>query len=248
MIALLFLFETLFTPVASAAVQLEDPNTHVVRAKIFDEKNPAQTLFTFERIPLPSGENLKVVRSFKDAKGQVVAVEEMFYEKAKLARLNIDQTQIGEKGGFELVGNKVSFFYTKNGETKKDDETIDDPLLCADTVALHIHTNWDKLMAGEALKVRMPVPARLETIGFKFEKEKDATFEGKPVHVIKMSASSFIVRMAINPLYFYLDQGERKSVLKVVGRIVPKVQKDGKWTDMDAVSVFTHEEARAKKQ
>lgn len=247
MLALLFLFETLVSQPVQAAVQFEDPKTHVVRAKIFDEKAPDQTMFTFVRTPYPAGENLKVIREFKDPKGQVVANEEIFYESGELKKLNIDQTQINEKGGFELNGNKISFFYTKDGKTSKDDETIDEPLVVADTVAMHLHKNWDKLVAGEALKVRMPVPARLETIGFKFEKDKDGVLDGKPVHVVKMSAQSFVIRMVLNPLIFYMAKDDKLSVLKVVGRIVPKVQKDGKWSDTDAASVFTHETATTKK-
>ncbi len=244
--AILFLFETLVRPMAMASVPQEDPNTHVVKAKIFDQKDPARLLFTFERTPVVRGQSLKVTRAFKDVSGKPAAVEEIFYDKGKLTKLNIDQKQLNEKGGFEIKGDKLVFNYTKNGETKTDEEKLEEPLIVADTVAAFIHEHWDELMKGESLKVRMPVPARLETIGFKFEKDADSTYEGKPVHTIKMMASSFIVRMAINPLVFSIDKGENKSVLRVVGRIVPKIQKDGKWSDTDAVSIFSHEAATSK--
>jgi hypothetical protein len=113
--------------------------------------------------------------------------------------------------------------------------------MIADTAAAYLHEHWDELTKGESLKVRLPVPARLETIGFKFTKEADTTLDGKPVHYVKMSASSPIIRMLVNPLHFYIDKGETKTVLQVVGRILPKAQKDGKWSDMDGISVFTHE-------
>ncbi|HEX4923426.1 MAG TPA: hypothetical protein VFV50_05050 [Bdellovibrionales bacterium] len=241
----LFLFETLaaalLTISAAAAVPLEDPNTHVVRGNIFDTKDEKKLIFTFERQPFPSGNSLRVMRSYKDTAGNVVATEEIFYENGKVTKLVLDQKQVDEKGGFEIKGDKILFNYTKNGKTETDEEKLEEPLLVADTVAAFIHANWDKLMNGDSLKVRLPVPARLETIGFKFEKDSDGVMDGKPVHMIKMSASSPFVRMIVNPLFFSIDKGEAKTVHRVVGRISPKIKKDGKWADADGISVFTHE-------
>jgi hypothetical protein len=117
MIASLIFFTTLFGTAAHAAVPPENPYTHIVRGKVFDTKEPAKLLFTFERTPFPNGESLKVTRSYKDSKGDLVAVEEIFYEKGKLQKFVVDQKQLNEKGGFEVRDGRLYFTYTKNGKT-----------------------------------------------------------------------------------------------------------------------------------
>ena len=99
-------------------------------------------------------------------------------------------------------------------------------------------------MAGETISIRLPVLDRLETVGFKFFKEKDATLDGVKMTVIKMKASSFVIAALVDPVLFYFHPTEIRpeghKCVQVVGRTVPKRKDGNKWKDLDAVMKFKY--------
>jgi len=223
---------------AHAAIQGADTRTLVVNARILDPNNPARDLFTYDRVPKARENQLTVTYTYKDPSGSVVAQEQISYTDGKVSAYVVDQMQLGERGGFEVQGNRISFHYTKDGESKTSEETLDEPLVVGDSLVAFIHDHWDDLKEGRSLKVRMPVTDRRETFGFKFEREPDSMLDGKAVHSFKFSASSFFVRMAVKPLHIFLSASEKKPLVKITGRVFPKVKRDGKWEDLDTVSLF----------
>jgi hypothetical protein len=240
----LYLFETLVIA-ASVHASVGDFTNRIVKGEMFSLENPTKLIYTFDRVPVTEGPFLKAIRSFKDPAGGIVALEELFYEGGKVKKMTVDMRQVSETGSFELKDGRIFFSYTKDGKTKTDDEKIEEPMLVADNMAPFIKDHWDKLGKGETIKFRLPVPSRLETVGFKFQKDGESTFDGKPVDLVKMSPSSAIIAMLVKPIYFSVERAESRHVVKVVGRTVPKIQKDGKWTDFDAISIFSHPETTA---
>ncbi len=141
-------------------------------------------------------------------------------------------------------GKKLKFSYTKDGKTKTSDETLDGALVPGDLIYTHLQQNWDKIIAGETLSIRLPVLDRLETIGFKLFKDKDAEIDGVKAIVIKMKPSSFVIAALVDPVLFYFHPTEMRpeghKCIQVVGRTVPK-RKDGeKWKDLDVVMKFKY--------
>jgi len=237
------LFETLLAvgvTFALASVPAENASSKIVKGELFDINQPAKLLFTFEREPYPEGDKLKAVRTFKDLTGAVAAVEEIYYDHGQLKKMTVDQKQIGENGFFEIRDGRIYFSYTKGGKTKTDDEKLEEPLLVSDNIGAFWLTHWGELAKGETVKFRLPVTYRFETVGFKFQRDGEGTFEGKPVDIVKMSPSSMVIAMIVKPIYFSIERSDLHRVIKVVGRTVPKFQKDGKWSDLDVISVFHH--------
>src|SRR5262249_33810064 len=154
---------------------------------------PTKLLYTFDREPFVDGNQVKAVRIYKDPSGKVVAREEIEYDGDHLKKMSMEQDQVKESGSFEVRDGRIFFSYTKDGKTKTDNEKLEEPLLIADTMAYFIQTHWEELAKGDALKFRFPVADRLETVGFKLEKDGEGTYEGKPVDIVKMSPSSFVI-------------------------------------------------------
>jgi hypothetical protein len=80
--------------------------------------------------------------------------------------------------------------------------------------------------------------SRAETVGFKFYKESYSTWHGKPVMIVTMQPSSIIIAQLVAPLHFFIEKDGQHRVLQYIGRTTPSIRRDGKWDDLDAVSVF----------
>ena len=105
-----------------------------------------------------------------------------------------------------------------------------DPVVVGPTLFGFILVNMERLLGGEKIDVRFAVSERLETIGFKLEKAKEE-ISGKIQ--IKMSPSSFVISILVDPLYFTFDANTRK-ITKFEGRVPPKVKINDVWKDFDA--------------
>ena len=73
---------------------------------------------------------------------------------------------------------------------------------------------------------------------FKFAKHAESTRNGKPVVVLKMSPSSFVIATFVNPIFVTMEKEGEHHVLQYDGRTTPKIKDGNKWKDLDAVTVF----------
>jgi hypothetical protein len=79
------------------------------------------------------------------------------------------------------------------------------------------------------LNVRLAVLDRLETIGFDLESVPAEANQTR----IQMRASSAFIRLIVDPLYFTFETASSKLV-RLEGRVPPKVRRGGAWADFDA--------------
>jgi hypothetical protein len=199
-----------------------------------------QTHYKFHREFVGTDDTGKAVRTYSKPDGDVIAIEEVTYENGKLKSMKLDHKQLNASGSMIVENGKLKFEYTANGKTKTDEEAFDPTTTVADQIYPTIHKNWDKLMAGETIEIRLPVLDRRETVGFKILKEKSDTFQGRPVEIIKMKPTSFIIAAVVDPLLFYIEPTGDRRTLEVKGRTLPKIQKEGKWKDFDAIMKFVY--------
>jgi hypothetical protein len=99
-------------------------------------------------------------------------------------------------------------------------------------------SHYDALFRGGEIRCRYLVIPRLETVGFKFKKDSESTWEGRPVMIVRMEATSPIIRTLIEPVFFTMKKDAPHRVLEYVGRTTPKMKVGNKWKDLDAVTVF----------
>jgi hypothetical protein len=206
-------------------------------------------LYKFKRTVTRSGPAVNVVREFIYPDGKIAARESAVYEGDSLVSYDLEELQINARGTVKVLrdpkndsNGKIFFEYVNSSDAsakkKANTESLRPNTLINDTIAQFLAAHWDDLMKGETVKCRYIAATRAETVGFKFVKQSESSWEGKPVVIIKMSASSVIIAALVDPLYFTMEKNGEHRVLQYVGRTTPKIKDGNKWKDLDAVTVF----------
>jgi len=173
------------------------------------------------------------VYTYNDGKEAVVEDGEL--RGTDVISYHISQKQLGAEGLVEVKDQQVKFTYKQKDHDPKDNkEKYVDNFVIGPSLNPYIKKNWQKLMAGEAVKVRLAVPDRRETVGFDLLKDKTSTDKQA---IIKMKASSLVYSALVNPLYFtYLPDGT--GMVEMRGRTQVKKQHDGRFSDLDAHTIY----------
>lgn len=237
---LIALFAARLAFAADSGIDYLDPK--VLTGTIYSDATLKQELFTFRRVATNSGPTIHVLREFNLPDGKLAAREEVVYENGQLKSFRLEELQTGAVGTANVQsdadGAKMVFNYTEGSTKKTGSEKFRNEILVSDMVGPYIAAHWDALEKGTTVKCRLVSISRAETVGFKFFKETDATWHGKAVMMVTLQPSSFIIARLVAPLHFVIEKGGRHRVLQYTGRTTPSIQKDGKWQDLDAVTVF----------
>ena len=207
--------------------------------------NQKRVLYKLKRTVTRSGDTLTAVREYADADGKLAARESAVYEGDNLVSFELEELQINARGTVKVSRNLKSepttaFKYVSdnNTKTKAGTESLRPDTLIGDMIAPFLVAHWNDLMKGKEVKCRYVAAARAETVGFKFAKHAESTAQGKPVVIVKMSPSSFIIAALVDPLFFTMEKDGEHRVLQYDGRTTPKIKDGNKWKDLDAVTVF----------
>ncbi len=229
------------------SVRAADPNINYLEPKIltgtiYADDSLKKVLFTFRRTATNSGSTTRVLREFKLPNGTLAAREQVVYQNNQLKSFLLDELQTGARGSavVESSGGEptINFNFSEGTTKKSGSEKFLNEILTSDMVVPYIVAHWDAVLAGETVKCRLVSVSRAETVGFKFFKESETTWHGKPVIVVKMQPSSIIIARLVAPLHFIVEKAPPHRLLQYTGRTTPSIQKDGKWDDLDAVTVF----------
>ena len=218
-----------------------EPN--VITGTIYDEGDLKKVLFTFRRTATNSGQTVHVLREYFLPGGTLAAREKVAYHAAKFSSYHFEEFQNGQRGSAVVQpdsrnGDNI-FFEFKHGTAKKSgSEKFETNVLVNDMVVPFILEHWNALMTGSTVKCRLITVARTETIGFKFTKESETTRQGKPVVLIRMEPTSLIIAQFIDALHFTLEKEGDHHVLQYSGRTAPGIRRNGRWEDLDALTVF----------
>jgi len=225
---------------AGSGINYLEPKT--LTGTIYSDASLKQVLFTFRRTATNSGSTINVLREFNLPNGKLAAREQVVYENGRLKSLVLDELQTGGKGEakVESVGGelKMNFDYTEGTTKKTGSEKFMDEILTSDMVGPFIAAHCDELEKGDVVKCRLISVSRAESVGFKFFKESDATWDGKPVMMVTLQPSSIIIARLVAPLHFVIEKNAPHRVIQYSGRTTPSIRRDGKWEDLDAVTVF----------
>lgn len=206
-----------------------------------------KVLFTFKRTAMRSNDMVFVVRDYSYPNGALAAREEAAYQSGALLWSKLEERQTGAHGGSTAQRDsrnpskeKLLFDWSpdKDSHAKVDKEDLRPRTLIGDMVPYFIVAHWNELARGEAVHCRFIAQSRLETVGFKFVKESDATWRGKPAIRVRMEASSFIIAQIVDPLYFIAEKAEPHRIFEYIGRTTPKSRDGSKWKDLDARTIY----------
>jgi len=213
-------------------------------AKIYDaESNKQKLLFTYQHSSETKGDARLITNTYKDKDGGVAAVETCELVKdgnhEKFRHYHMSQKQLGAEGDIEIKDGKVFFTYVRDGKEKKAEEKATDDAIVGPAITPFLQKHWAEIAKGEKVRARMAVADRQETLGFDYYKDREETLNGQKAFVIRMKPANFMIAAIVKPLFFfYTPDGSR--LLEVHGRTQVKQNVDGKWKDLDAVTVFEY--------
>lgn len=243
-------------PVAppSADTKLEYEEPVFLTGEVFGPgAGKRQPLFKFRREATRTGEMLHVRRDFTYPDGRPAAQERVLYQGNNLVSYDLKELQTGAEGQARIqrdpanpARGSIEFQYTAQAgrKPKTRRETFTEAPLINDMVAPFLISHWESLLQGAKIKCRYIVIPRRETVGFTFAKDSESTWQGRPVVVIRMEATSPFVATIVNPMFLTIEQNPPHHVLQYVGRTTPKISIGGKWKDLDSVTVFDWSSSR----
>ncbi len=185
-----------------------------------------------------TNEILKFHNVYSYPDGKEAFTEDVELKGTEVISYKVNQKQLVEEGAIEVKDKKIFFTYKKKDHEKKTaEEDYVDNLVIGPSIVPYMQKTWDKIKAGDKVRVRLAVPDRRETVGFEFFKDKTST---EAMIVVKMKASSLVISAIVDPLYFtFLPDGSRMFEMK--GRTQAKKERDGKFSDLDAHTIYKFE-------
>ena len=202
-------------------------------------------LYTFQRTATVSNSAVHVVCDFLEPNGSLAAREQIVFERDRLVSIQLDQRQAGARGSATVAPDpknagkaQLLFEWTAGDKRKTNHEGLQPETLVAMMIPYFIVAHWDELERGQPAPFRYIVPERLETVGFRFVKERDVTWRGRSAVRLRMEASNFVVARIVDPLFFIVEKDGAHRVLEYVGRTTPKRREGSSWKDLDARTVY----------
>lgn len=227
-----------FTKLEALQGSAETAGTLVYRGDTFIQRAPAGApLFSYERRVLTNPNGLTASHITRDPAGRVIIAESAQVSPSyETQRFEATNQQSGFTGSVQISkgGRHLEYELNDNGKLSTASEDVVDPVVCGPSLFGFILKNWDPLLAGATLPVRMLVLKEKTTYGFDLKFEKLA--DGKASFTI--TPSNFLIRMAVAPLQVTFDAGT-KTPVRYEGRVPPMENISGKLKDLDARVEYT---------
>ena len=206
----------------------------VYRGATFSQRSTAgQTpLYRYERRVAATPTGAVATHATSDAKGQLIIAESAAYSPTyALQRFDAVNAQAGYSGSAVVSNNgrHVEYRLNDNGKISTSSDDLTDPVVTGPSMFGFILSQWDALLAGKIVPVRMLVLKEKTTYGFDVRLEKQARGQT----AFSITPSSFIIRLAIAPLRLTFETAN-KTAVRYEGRVPPMEMVDGKPTDLDA--------------
>ncbi len=207
-------------------------------------------LFNFKSETKFEGDNWTFTSTYTYPDGTPAVIESGEVKGNMVQSYKVDQKQTGEKAQILVKDGKILFSVTdKDGKTKTDKEDMDPRLIVGPTLSknLMLNANWEKLLKGDKVKFRFGVWHRKETVGFRFFKNRDYEENGKKLMNVVMNPTSWLIRQLVDDLTITYDV-EKKRMLRIKGRVAPKIKKGDEWKDLDAVTTYSYPDEAGSNQ
>lgn len=202
-----------------------------------DRKSP---LFRIQaELTSPSPAKRLFASTYFDQNNSLALKEEAQFNNLQLETYVIIQKQLDEIYRLEVRQGKLYFSKTAQGKTETQEEDLPENLVIGPSFVPFLRSHWNELLKGETIKSRLAVLERKETIGFNFSKDSEGSLDGRNVVVIQMKPANFITSLLVKPIYFTFER-ENRQLIKIVGRMLPKVKDGSNWKDLEAEAVFLY--------
>jgi hypothetical protein len=134
-------------------------------------------------------------------------IEQSWEKNGKVQKAIIENRAIGKRSQLEVKNGKVFYEVVdlKDNSVKKSDDDADDNLVVPSTIMNYIALYREPISKGQTIQMKIAVLDRRDSFTFNVKKIKDGKDQtGEPTQVLEMAPASFIVKAAVDPMYFYV--------------------------------------------
>lgn len=212
-----------------------------LRAKITDlEVAGGPVLFLYEATQSSDTTTPKLQlfhTTYKTPEGEVFATERGSFEGSEFQTYELDFPLLGESGKIERKDGKIVMSYRSPNGEKTAHLKARSNYVIGPTIPDYIRANWDEIMAGKSVEVRMIVAERLESFTFRFVKGREEKFNGMDAVKVLFKPSNRVIRMVVEPVELTFDKRTRRT-LRIAGRNLMKKKDGATWVDFRGDMVF----------
>jgi hypothetical protein len=169
---------------------------------------------------------------YRTPDGGVVAEDEVVFEQGRVARYRHHRPTIGETASVERRGDELVYTLARGGELWERRRPVEEPYAVGPTVVDHVQRHWPALARGEQLTVHYGVLDQMRSFEFRLVRDRGHRLDSADAAVVKMTASSAVVRLFVSPAYIVLSQ-DGQHFLGLIGRLVPILMESGKPRPVD---------------
>lgn len=199
-------------------------------ARIFDTSRPGEALYTYTLQRTVDGERVQWNARFLDSKAGEVAVETTRTESGRLVSYHLKQPMQDEEAEMRATPEQVHFRYRRGDKWQEAKEKNSPETIAPPQIVDWAQRHWDKIAKGETVFVRLAVPDRLETFGFRYRKQA-SNETGRML--VEFTPSSFLIRQFAPSVELLFDEKSRK-LLRLRGPSFLKKMEKGAWVPLSA--------------
>ncbi len=232
----------LLFPLLSQSKDLEPGKSITRKAKIYAiGKTDDPALFNQITIYKTAGDQTESLTTITDLSGAVVLTELTKSKGIKVSLQVVEQFQTGFHYETEVKGDQIFFRSRKIAEPEnKNKESVEklSELFCiGPIIEVYLAEHWEALMAFRTVTVDFGVPDLSKTVSFNFKFQELTPYKGRDVARITMKGSSFVIRMAVDPIIMELDP-KTKRYVHYLGRTPLFIEKNKKLEPLKAEIIF----------
>ena len=164
--------------------------------------------------------------------GELVAEDEVVFERGALKRYRHHRPTIGETASVERQGSELVYTLARGGERWERRRPLEEPYTVGPTVVDHVQRHWAALSRGESLTVRYGVLDQMRAFDFRLVRDREHPSNSPDAAVVRMTASSAFVRLFVAPGYIVMSPDGRRF-RGLIGRLVPILMEGGKPRPLD---------------
>ncbi|MCZ6843846.1 MAG: hypothetical protein O7G32_13580, partial [SAR324 cluster bacterium] len=196
-------------------------STAHIQIKMY-EMGGSQLLYEGSRQEITGDETVTVRTQYRKPGGKTIQSIETVYGKRTLELVShqLEDLRSGLREKIVHAEGKVKIEFREDAKEELETEELrwERNMAVSMTIVPLLRSRWADVQAGKEVEIELLVPSRQEAITFILKKDSAATVKGQAVTVIIMEPDSFIIRLLVDPLFFYMADASPHRLLQYKGR------------------------------
>lgn len=186
--------------------------------------------FTMTNVEKQDGQFIEKTTEYLDNASKIVGRDVTRYNASTLEVHEGTMTNLATGSVEKIVrlgANRYRLEYKNNGSAAVESEEVSDKgtMLKGALLFEYIARNYSAIAGGAVAEFRLLAPSRLETVGFELITKGEETVQGKSCLLLKLQASSWIIRQFAGDIHFWVDVKPPHTVVQYRGRLTPTDEK-----------------------